>query len=232
MKTMLIPSQNNIGANTANSPRRRELLLFFTGWGMDEHPFRAFLPAANDCLLCYDYKTLTFDAALLCGYDRVKVVAWSLGVWAAATVLPGCQLPPGDRIAVNGTHYPVDERRGIPLGIFQGTLNGLNEAALAKFRRRMCGSREACERFLRAAPRRGIDDLREELRCLGDAAVHRPAPAFAWSHIFIGEQDRIFPAENQARAWEGGNIAFATTPHYPENEWTRIFAMNRPDPQS
>ena len=39
------------------------LLLFFAGWGADETPFKMYRPAASDFMVCYDYRTLDFDAS-------------------------------------------------------------------------------------------------------------------------------------------------------------------------
>lgn len=45
--------------------RHPRLLLFFAGWGADETPFKDYQPADSDYMLCYDYRTLEFDASLL-----------------------------------------------------------------------------------------------------------------------------------------------------------------------
>lgn len=89
-------------------------------------------------MICYDYRTLDFDTSPLTGYTVIDVVAWSMGVWAASQVLSKVSLPIRRRIAINGTPFPIDEKRGIPPAIFMGTLEGLNEASLRKFQRRMC----------------------------------------------------------------------------------------------
>lgn len=48
------------------------LLLFFAGWAADEAPFRHYRPQGMDYIICYDYRTLDFDAALLCDYAKVQ----------------------------------------------------------------------------------------------------------------------------------------------------------------
>lgn len=232
MKTVLLPATRNTAAIACRrSSGPQELLLFFSGWGMDERPFLEFLPKDRDCLLCFDYKCLSFDKTLIEGYRSVKVVGWSMGVWAAAHILQGHELPSGERIAVNGTHFPVNDTRGIPREVFYRTLSNLNEDTLGKFRRRMCGSGKACERFLRRAPLRVMADVREELRCIGEAAESLPAPFFAWSRSIIGRRDRIFGWENQQRAWAEEKSEIIDEAHYPEKEWTRIFMTNDPAPQ-
>ena len=50
------------------------LLLFFAGWGADETPFKMYRPAASDFMVCYDYRTLDFDASGLEKYrDKIGV---------------------------------------------------------------------------------------------------------------------------------------------------------------
>ena len=63
------------------------LTLFFAGWGMDECPFMDYCPENSDLLVCYDYRSLDFDFTLLQGYQEIRLIAWSMGVWAASMVL-------------------------------------------------------------------------------------------------------------------------------------------------
>lgn len=44
-------------------------------------------PRGYDLMVVYDYSTLDFDENQLSGYNEIKVIAWSMGVWAAAQVL-------------------------------------------------------------------------------------------------------------------------------------------------
>jgi biotin synthesis protein BioG len=120
--------------NKKNNP---DLLLFFNGWGMDEKPFNH-LAVDNDLdiLMVYDYTTLD-DVKELDAYKTVHLVAWSLGVFAAAKVLAGKKF--ASAVAINGTLKPIDEGEGIAPAIFQGTIDLWSEASRMKFNRRMCG---------------------------------------------------------------------------------------------
>lgn len=153
------------------------LILFFAGWGMDRNllsiedsplsvtDLDTSLDA--DFMICYDYRSLDFDFTQLQSYRSITVVAWSMGVRMADIVLSGVtDLPITQRIAINGTPYPIDEERGIAPVIFNGTLNGLNEQSLLKFYRRMCGSAKAYQQFLPHAAQRSVDDLKEELAAI------------------------------------------------------------------
>ena len=69
-----------------NNPR---LLLFFAGWGSDERLFDRPVADGYDYLLCFDYRSPDFDYALLDGYREIRLLAWSMGVWAAGQTLAG-----------------------------------------------------------------------------------------------------------------------------------------------
>lgn len=180
---------------------------------MDERPFLPFLPEDRDVAICYDYRSLDFDYSLVEGYDNIQVVAWSMGVWAAAFVLRDNPFPVTESIAINGTLYPVDDEKGIARRIFQGTLESLSEQSLLKFHRRMCGSAEALQRFLAHAPQRALEELREELRLIGERAEKPLRSAFVWDKAYIGRQDKIFLPVNQERAWEGTPIYWVEGEH-------------------
>ena len=127
-----------------------ELLLFFSGWGSEPGMFISGSDTGpgRDILMLWDYRDMTLDPDLLRGYGRISLLAWSMGVWAAGKALGEADMVNGPRLAVNGTPFPIDDGRGIPTAIFDGTLNGLSERTLAKFRRRMCGSSETLESLL------------------------------------------------------------------------------------
>ena len=196
-----------------------ELLLFFSGWGGEPNLFSDHAPGNADFLLCYDYRSLEFSPELLSGYGKIKVAAWSLGVWVASRVLQDLSgVDYSEKIAVNGTEMPVSDLYGIPEAVFKGTLERLDESGMAKFRRRMCGSREGLENFMSHHPGRQVDDLRDELSFLYDNILGSPAPDFAWDRAVIGSEDRIFPAANQMAAWAAASVPATVydEPHYSE----------------
>lgn len=178
-----------------------ELLLFFAGWGMDTRPFAELNHIGCDCCICYDYTHLDFDASLLAGYKSIEVYAWSFGVWAASVVLPDSRLPIRHATAINGTPCGIDPKRGISPEIFTATLEHLDAASLNKFYRRMCNDRDTLNRFLEILPHRNLESLRNELASIGTGVAQYPAPRFHWDRAIVGNKDRIFPTDNQLRAW-------------------------------
>lgn len=193
------------------------LTLFFAGWGMDEHPFMDCCPTDSDLLVCYDYRSLEFDFSLLQGYRDIRLVAWSMGVWVASVVLQDAAVSLGERIALNGTVTPIDDRRGIVQGVFEKTLEGLNELTLEKFIRRMCLRKENLAAFLSKRPQRPVEELKEELRKIGEQVKAGAVPRLEWGRAVIGTDDLIFPAANQRNAWQTGvEVTEYAVPHYSE----------------
>lgn len=196
---------------------RPSLLLIFGGWGTWPGLFSGYsYPEGSDVLLCCDYRSPDFDAGLLMGYGSVDLVAWSMGVWTAAHVLSGTGLEACSlrrRIAVNGTMYPVDDLRGIPVRVFEGTLERMSRPVLDKFVRRMCGKN--LEEYLSRRPERSPEELKDELAALYTAVKGSGVCCdFRWDVAVIGREDMIFPAENQRRAWTGIRTAEMDAPHY------------------
>jgi hypothetical protein len=171
-------------------------------------------------MVCYDYSDDLFDSSLLSAYDEVDVVAWSMGVWMAAHVLTAAGIEPATAIAVNGTLHPVDAERGIAPQIFQGTLDGLSEPTLMKFRRRMCGGASGYKLFMEAAPQRTLDSLRTELAAIGRmyAEADGSAGAMRWDEAVVGDADAIFPTPAQQCAWSEAGVRQTpvSAPHYKE----------------
>lgn len=196
---------------------QKHLLLFFAGWGMDETPFLQIHPADKDWMICYDYRSLEFDTSLLQDYSQITLIAWSMGVWAASQVMKQHpSLPVSQSIAVNGTLYPIHETKGIIPTIFEGTLQGLNEESLQKFQRRMCGSMADYKDFLIRAPRRSVDELKEELAAIQKQYLSLSPSDFTWQKAIIGKNDRIFLPDSQWLAWrnKADSLEYAEAAHY------------------
>lgn len=169
---------------------------------MDARPFEAML-GTFDTLVVWDYTTLEGLPAL--PEDRpVEVIGWSMGVWAAGQVLAGARV--ARATAVNGTPWPIDETRGIPPAVFEGTLKGFSESGLLRFRRRMCGGAAALKAFEAVAPERSVEALRAELAALGEGYARLGPGNFTWNRAFAAESDRIFPVEAQVAAFPAAQV--------------------------
>ena len=200
------------------------LLLFFAGWGSDENLFGSPVPEGCDYLLCFDYKNMDFDYSLLDGYQEIRVLAWSMGVWVACQTLTGKDYPYGMRLAVNGTPYPIHDTKGIPEAIFRGTLENFSEPVLVRCRRRICGSATQVKLFLAHHPYRTLDDLHQELADEWTMVKARPAWKWDWDKAIVGTSDKIFPPQNQREAWQGVPVEEKDVEHYDEELFRQLLS--------
>ncbi|NLB68090.1 MAG: DUF452 family protein [Lentisphaerae bacterium] len=177
------------------------LTIFFAGWGMDNNPFTDYRSGKSDILICFDYSNLHFKIELLDKYKNVRVVAWSLGVWVASALQAKHEQLRENAVAINGTPFPVDEERGIPPSVFEGTLKGLSEKNLARFNRRMCANSEKLAEYELVRPKRSIPSLSTELAFIGSAQKNIQIAA-KFKRAYAGKLDAIFSCQNQINAWE------------------------------
>ncbi len=193
------------------------LIVFFAGWGMDANPFKDFILENHDLLICYDYRTLDFNHALLKGYNKINIIAWSMGVWVATQIEFSDEINIDQRIAINGTPNPIDDVLGIPLAIYNGTKEGLSEASLKKFQKRMCTNSDDYKYFQSVQPQRDIESLKDELIAIQNEYNRRGKKTLNWNLIYIGTEDRIFPFNNQKNGWSDYNdssISIINEGHY------------------
>ncbi|NNM53447.1 MAG: DUF452 family protein [Spirochaetales bacterium] len=192
------------------------LILVFNGFAMDENPWRIWpQPKASSLAFVGGYQNLfepleVSDLARLRSFSRVDVIAWSLGVWVYSTVASAWALPPGKRVAVNGTLNPLNAQWGIPPAIFALTRKTFSVETRETFYRRVCGSEEVWAHFQRHAPLRLAEDQAGELAVLHEvlqntASFVPPEQARQFfSSVIIGAKDLIMPPAAQRRYWHGG----------------------------
>ena len=111
----------------------KKLILIFAGWGMDSNPFRDIRLDGHDIAVVWDYRDMTLDITPFAVYSDIYLFAWSFGVFTAARAIAETSLNPTVKIAVNGSLNPIDDREGIPVAIFRGTLDNLSPRNLDKF---------------------------------------------------------------------------------------------------
>ncbi|MDR1729859.1 MAG: DUF452 family protein [Prevotellaceae bacterium] len=199
-----------------------KLLLIFSGWASDERLFSRFSGAEQDVCVFSDYRTLECNVKIFQTYKEIEVIAWSLGVFVANCVLLNSGLPVTKALAINGTLYPCDDEKGIPAAIYDGTEKNLTEENLWKFYRRMCRNAKSAEKFRIFTFSFSIPELQEALQNI--RVIQESEPQFSGKTIFteviIGLSDRIFPPDNQKRAWENfPDVKLVEIAHYDEEIW-------------
>ncbi|HLN19588.1 MAG TPA: pimeloyl-ACP methyl esterase BioG family protein [Bacteroidales bacterium] len=207
--------------------RRREkntqLVVFYGGWGSDENTFVSLCNDEFDFIMFYNYSA---DEPLILPemktYERIILIAWSLGVWAAEYMSLKTKIRPDLTIAVNGTPLPADETYGIPLNIIEGTLNNITEENIGKFYLRMFGSKKSFEANAERMPRRTLKSLHDELRWLYNRMMEQKEPGFKWDYAVTSLDDRVYPSKNLELYWNSRNETKLITlplPHYFFHKW-------------
>lgn len=205
-------------------------VVFFNGWGMDETAV-AHLKGEADVLVVYDYRSLSESCPeALRHYRETAVIAWSMGVWAAANILPFWPIRPRHCIALNGTERPIDDRYGIPVRVYELTEKGMDARGREKFFHRMLSGPEERLRFAANRPARPLSEQCEELE-----RIHRQSmegrQGIPWTKAYISRQDVIFPEQNQQDWWrdkvpvlrlEGGHYPF-----YRFESWQEIIERTK-----
>ncbi|MDE7120492.1 MAG: alpha/beta fold hydrolase, partial [Muribaculaceae bacterium] len=202
------PTRYHIIKSQEPTPPPRRAILFFSGWGFDAGRLDLEVPG-YDTIFLWDYTEKDAGAAdidaLTAPYSEIIVIGWSFGVKGAAEYINNTTAPVTRTIAVNGTENHIDDQRGIPSAVFEGTLAGLSPLTLRKFQRRATGAAplppELAASMATTADNDQICRLRNELDAFGHLP-HDNTPR-RWSVVVVSENDRIFPAENQLRAWQG-----------------------------
>jgi len=213
--------------NRADNPDR---ILFMAGWGMGPEPFQDMAAGPVDLLMVYDYRSLDdreLRSLLACNNScRLHLLAWSLGVWLAGSLLEN--IPFSSATAIGGTCRPIDDRYGIPCQVFDDMIDNFSPAALTSFYRAMFDHSEQADRFLEHRPDRPLAELKEELLSLRTACRNRPQVADIFDRHLATTRDRIFPTRNQIRAWGRDNcesIALAHFPFYQWSSWAKLLGL-------
>lgn len=202
--------------NWLKRENRKQLILFFNGWGMDSSAIQHLKTDDYDLIEINDYTVLDFDENELQAYSEIYVIAWSLGACVASALLADTVLPIKKAIAINGTLNPVDSKEGIPPDIFKGTISGWNEKNRDRFQMRIIGGKKEYEENRLKFGLRTISNQKLELMSLYDNFQQNPEQSFSFDTVLIGNEDAIFSMENQLNCWQSkAKFEIIDMPHYP-----------------
>ncbi len=186
------------------------------GWGMGPEPFAPLAGDDFDLFICYDYRELSMpDMSIFSGYDRLELIAWSMGVWVAAGLFCGQENLFSRATALGGTLQPINDQTGIPAAAFDATIKNLDEARLEAFYASMFDMKAQSEQFMHNRPARSVSSVREELISLRSAVQGAGSVPDIFSRRIVTMRDRIFPARNQLRAWGKPRTERMKWPHFP-----------------
>ena len=217
-----------------NRNRNKNLIVFFNGWACDEKPFINLDFEDNDLLMFYDYSEHnSINETLIAEinqYQNINLIAWSMGVFIANNVFQSLDVSFKTKIAINGTLNPIDDMQGIPKLIYDGTLQNFSESTRKKFFLRMCGDKNTFVQFLKNQPTRNINNQKEELTNIQkNVSLFESNAKNIFNKLILGNQDRIFPVQNQCNFWNG-KLIYKTVdiPHFPFfvwKKWNDIFKI-------
>lgn len=207
--------------------RRREknnhLVILYGGWGTDENVFTPLCNDEFDFILFYNYSA---NEALVLPemkrYEKITLIGWSLGVWAAEYLSPKTGIKPDVTIAVNGTPFPADDYYGIPVKVFEGTLNNITRENIEKFYLRMFGDKKTYKTNSDRIPHRTLKSLHDELRWMYNRIMEPKEPGFRWDYTVTSEKDLVFPSKNLVAYWSGKKETkhiILPLPHYFFHKW-------------
>ncbi|MCR4819964.1 MAG: DUF452 family protein [Elusimicrobiales bacterium] len=168
------------------------LLLFFSGWGCDEHEFEH-LKSGSDVLILYDYNNLRLEFDFS-GYREINLLAFSAGVFAAAA--SDIKNISGRKTALSGNPYLFDGHFGLSQEI-QEMLCGINEENAADFAKNyLVKTDEELAAFHNSG--RTIESCRAEFESLKRLYSERKnSIKDIFDSALIGGDDRIFNIEAQ-----------------------------------
>ncbi|MBN2165941.1 MAG: DUF452 family protein [Marinilabiliaceae bacterium] len=206
------------------------LIIFFGGWGTDKNPFSQLECNNFDLLMFYDYKLMELPIGfelIISSYPKITLIAWSLGVWVANELIAPFIDNISYGLAINGTLDPISDDKGLPIAVFDGTLQNMSALNLVKFNRRMVLRDKDRKLFEANIPHRKWEDLRDELAHLKE--VIKPSSNEVYSHAFIGTSDLVFLTENQKNYWSDSVIVIeketAHFPFYHFSSWDDILKL-------
>lgn len=190
-----------------------KLIVFFNGWGMDESVVKHLDPENNDVLMFYDYNSLDcdFDFDLLDKFSEINLIAWSMGVMTATLF----DIKYNKKIAVNGTLKPIDNEFGIPIKIYELTLNNFNINSAEKFISNMFDSKTKIEKI-----HRDFTELKTELASL---KTYKANTNFHYDRVIISSKDKIIPTKHQIAFWGiSPNIDAGHAPFLMFKKWSEL----------
>ena len=193
---------------------------------MDENPFSV-LKSNCDVLYVYDYTTPDFPAFDFSKYKSVKLLSFSYGVYAGAIAKLPDDLKLDERVAINGTLLPVDDKYGVPVKQFELT-EKMDSQSVVKFRQRLFGGEKAqqhFEIFENHLPKRSAQSCTEELSGMKKYVPQIQTPKKTFDKIYVAKYDRCVPTRNQRNFWQKAGVIDTIeleTGHFPFYNYEKL----------
>lgn len=193
----------------------KKLLIFFCGWSFDFKPFERLACNDYDVLMLYDYNDLSIPIEIS-GYEEYFLATWSMGVFVAYLLKE--KLPEfKEKIAINGTPFPVDNEKGIPIKTFDLTLQYVETGLQGKFQRNLFKTEEEFQKYLQNPVAREISNQASELVSLKKLIDETDVDYKKYyNRAIISNTDKIIPTRNQHNCWDNVcPVVVLNSGHFP-----------------
>ncbi len=175
-----------------NNKNSDKLIIFFTGWGCDEHEFEH-LDTNSDVLLLFDYLDLNFDFNFS-KYKNIDLIAFSAGVFVASIVNFDFKI--NNKIAISGNPYLFDEKLGLSKEI-QNVLCSITEKTADDFAKNYLIKTEDEWKIFRHS-QRTLNSCKAEFESLKKIyQKEKENIKNIYDYALIGSDDKIFNVSAQ-----------------------------------
>lgn len=179
----------------------KQCILFFNGWSMDENILNNLDSTGFDVIVFYDYSDFNLVQDDFSKYEKLFLVAWSLGVYVVSQSLWLKDLKFEEVVAINGTVHAIDKVEGIFPQVFEKTLTTLSEKTKQKFDMRCFGGTRNFKLNENLHSNRSFESQLKELSFL-HAVYQKPThSSIQFTKAIVGTNDLIFTPKNQMNYW-------------------------------
>ena len=204
-----------------NGKQGSVLKLFFSGYGQDPEPFMP-LCGKTSVAMVYDYEDMNFNEDEYADFEKIELIAWSIGVMVSSYILRDSQLllKIRKRIAVNGTPDGIAfdaSAAGLPCKLWHQTYENMDELGKERFIKNMLGAKT--DYYLSHLPKRTVASCKHELLALYEFRKAQSGSFdFHFDEAYIGTKDKIFPPLILRKAFDSGktSVIKGAWPHFDQ----------------
>ncbi|MBX7491050.1 pimeloyl-ACP methyl esterase BioG family protein [Helicobacter turcicus] len=207
---------------------KKEIILFFGGFGAHPSHFLPFIPKHCDALVLHHYAHLDFNPLLetlhsLPKDSKITLIAFSMGVFVARIFLNTYAFKPHKIIAINGTEYGIQKDYGIPPALFRRTYKHFatnGDLALKHFKSNLFSEHlDKAHNFVFLDSNTLCAELAFFMEsCATHSTLLVP---ISWDFAVVSLRDLIFSPQAQNAFWQSTNTKTIpiNAPHFAFFDW-------------
>jgi biotin synthesis protein BioG len=180
-----------------------ELVVIFGGWLTDENTFLPLCDDSFDVIIIHNY---SYDPPFIIPgnnkYDKITLIGWSLGVWAAEYFVPKLNIKPNISIAINGTPYPFHDTFGLPVEKIDTYLESVDYDKVRELHLKSFGNTRGFDNNYDKISNHLIKSSLLEIRWLYNRIMEQEKPSLKWDYSITSKDDKLIPDENIDNYWE------------------------------